>query len=168
MAAPDVCELDQEPSASAALDGPARSGALVPVVRTALSYGASFLRVYHRHEVASVTATPRSMPTALPVDWAAAGCSAVKLTCQRPARSQVMRAIPVVAGSGRDNRNRSHPTLGREHGRPPPVQPTDVDVADAAALVPARLAPRRPPVRPVRKPVTQGLVPVPQRLLLPR
>jgi len=51
MAAPDVCELDQEPSASAALDGPARSGALVPVVRTVLSYGASFLRVYHRHEV---------------------------------------------------------------------------------------------------------------------
>src|SRR5512135_2562760 len=51
MAALDVCELDQQPRASAALDGPARSGALVPVVRTALSYGASFLRVYHRHEL---------------------------------------------------------------------------------------------------------------------
>jgi 1-acyl-sn-glycerol-3-phosphate acyltransferase len=51
MAATGVCDLDLEPRGLAALDGPARGDALVAVVRAVLSYGAGFLRVYHRHEV---------------------------------------------------------------------------------------------------------------------
>jgi hypothetical protein len=33
----------------------------------------------------------------------------MKLTCQRPARSRVIRAIPYGSGSGREQRNRTAP-----------------------------------------------------------
>src|SRR5664280_100626 len=62
---------------------------------------------------ATVVATPRSIPIALPVgSRSTGGWAAVNATCQRPARSRETRAMPVLAGSGRDSRNRSSPTFG--------------------------------------------------------
>lgn len=66
-------------------------------------------------EVATVVATPRSMPTRRPVSpRSTGGWGAAKLTCHRPVRSKVTRAMPTLAGTGRDKRNRTLLILGTE------------------------------------------------------
>jgi len=64
-------------------------------------------------EVTSAVRTPRSMPVLPPWPVAAtAGCGAGNETCQRPARSQVTRAMPSPVGSGRVQRNLTQPHFG--------------------------------------------------------
>lgn len=62
---------------------------------------------------AALTTTPRSTPTTPPVPGAGSGTgTAAKATCQRPARSRVIRNDFTPGGSARDQRNRTHPTFG--------------------------------------------------------
>jgi hypothetical protein len=62
---------------------------------------------------AAETATPRSMPTTSPLPGAGTGAGmAAKATCQRPARSIVTRYDFTPGGTGRDQRNRTHPAFG--------------------------------------------------------
>ena len=62
---------------------------------------------------AALTATPRSMPTVSPLPGPAIPSGIkVNATCQRPARSTVMRYDFASGGTGRDQRKRTHPALG--------------------------------------------------------
>jgi len=61
---------------------------------------------------AALTVMPRSMPTTFPAPGPAMGAGrAAKARCQRPARSRVT-LYDFAAGTARDQRNRTHPTLG--------------------------------------------------------